>query len=279
MSGTLYVVATPIGNLEDITLRALRVLREVDLIAAEDTRRTAGLLQHYSIPTPTTSLHEHNERQKSASLLEQLKQGKSIAIVSDAGTPVVSDPGSRLVRLARDAGITVVPIPGASAVLAALVASGEDVGQFTFAGFVPAKAGERKKWLKSFAAEQRPVVLFEAPHRLEAFLDDAITVFGDRPITVARELTKAHEQVVTCPISEVCLRLSSGRGEFTIIIPPGTQPMPIAQQLPAASELRSELGVMTSAPGMSTRKAVAELARKYGAAVNDVYRLIQRGGK
>ena len=274
MTGTLYVVATPIGNLEDITLRALRVLREVDLIAAEDTRHTAGLLQHYSIATPTTSLHEHNEQQKSAVLLEQLKQGKSIAIVSDAGTPLVSDPGLRLVRLARAAGLQVVAIPGPSAVLTALVASGQNVGQFTFAGFVPSKATERKEWLRALADEPRPVVVFEAPHRMETFLKDAQHILGDRPITIGRELTKAHEQVVTCPIGEALGHLSSGRGEFTVIISPA--PAPHAVALPSPAELREELGRITSTTGTSTRKAVAQLARKYCAPVNEVYRLVQK---
>lgn len=279
MTGTLYVVATPIGNLEDITLRALRVLREVDLIAAEDTRRTAGLLQHYSIPTPTTSLHEHNERQKSALLLEQLKQGKSVAIVSDAGTPLVSDPGLSLVRLAREAGVPVVAVPGASAVLAALVASGQDVEQFTFAGFVPAKTSDRKKWLQSLAAEPRPVVVFEAPHRFEAFLQDALNILGDRPITVARELTKIHEQVVTCPISEAMRSVSSGRGEFTLIISPGAPTVPVEVRLPSATELAQELGYLTDSAGISTRKAATQLARKYGASPNEIYRLVQHAKK
>ncbi len=279
MSGTLYVVATPIGNLEDITLRALRILREVDLIAAEDTRRTAGLLQHYSIPTPTTSLHEHNEREKSASLLEQLKQGKNVAIVSDAGTPLVSDPGARLVRLAREAGLTIVPIPGASAVMAALVASGVDLGQFTFAGFVPARSNDRKLWLRALVSEPRPVVIFEAPHRFRAFLKDATEILGDRPIVVARELTKAHEEIVTCPISEAADKLESGRGEFTIVIPPGEAAQSSSTPLPTAAELASELGEITSRGDVSTRRAVAELARKYGAPVNDVYRLIQQARK
>src|SRR5580765_307816 len=189
MPGTLYVVATPIGNLEDVTLRALRVMREVSLIAAEDTRRTARLLQHYSISTRTTSLHEHNERSKTPSLIARLVAGESIAVVSDAGTPVVSDPGSHLVAAAHAAGIKVEPIPGPSAALAAISGSGIGGDGFLFVGFPPSKAGARRGWLSSLADEGRPFVMYEAPHRIRATLEDMLVALGDRTVALGRELT------------------------------------------------------------------------------------------
>src|SRR4051812_39016159 len=182
MPGTLYVVATPIGNLEDVTLRALRVLREVSVIAAEDTRRTARLLQHYSISTRTTSLHEHNERSRTSSLIERLNGGESIALVSDAGTPIISDPGTHLVAAAHAAGIRVEPVPGASAVTAVLSASGLMQGEFLFAGFPPSRAKARKEWFERLAAEQRVIVLYEAPHRIRATLAEMQVTLGDRII-------------------------------------------------------------------------------------------------
>ena len=185
MPGILYVVATPIGNLEDITFRAIRVLREVAVIAAEDTRRTARLLQHYSISTPTTSLHEHNERARTPSLINRLTRGESIALVSDAGTPVVSDPGALLVAAAHAAGIRVEPIPGPSAALAAVSASGFQAEQVLFVGFPPSRAIARKRWLEELRDEPRIVVFFEAPHRIRATLADLLAIFGDRVVASA----------------------------------------------------------------------------------------------
>ena len=200
MSGTLYLVATPIGNLEDLTFRAVRVLREVDLIAAEDTRRTGGLLQHYSISTATTSFHAHNEQQKQALLLRRLADGQSIALVSDAGTPTVSDPGSRLVAAAHKRGVRVEAVPGASAVLAALVSSGLASEQFLFAGFPPSRSNDRKKWLEKLSDEPRPLVIFEAPHRITKLLGQMKDIMGDREVCLGRELTKKHEELVKGPI-------------------------------------------------------------------------------
>src|SRR5262245_3112384 len=182
MAGILYVVATPIGNLEDVTLRALRVLRDVSLVAAEDTRRTFRLLQHYSISTPTTSLHEHNEAQKTPSLIRRLHDGESIALVSDAGTPGVSDPGTRLVAAAHAAGVRVEPVPGPSAAVAALSASGFGGDQFVFVGFPPARAQARRAWLTQLTAEPRPWVLYEAPHRIRDTLVDMLAILGDRQV-------------------------------------------------------------------------------------------------
>jgi 16S rRNA (cytidine1402-2'-O)-methyltransferase len=202
MAGILYVVATPIGNLEDVTLRALRILRDVSIIAAEDTRRTARLLQHYSISTRTTSLHEHNEREKGPKLVERLLAGESIALVSDAGTPVVSDPGQTLVALAREAGVRVEPIPGPSAVLAAISASGLPAPSFAFVGFPPSRSNDRDRWFRALKGRQELLVFFEAPHRVRDALSRLVMLFDqNKLIGVARELTKTHEQLVIRPIA------------------------------------------------------------------------------
>src|SRR6478672_2774169 len=201
MPGTLYVVATPIGNLEDVTLRALRILREVSLIAAEDTRRTARLLQQYSISTRTTSLHEHNEHEKAAKLVERLLAGESIALVSDAGTPVVSDPGQTLVALARNAGVRVEPIPGPSAVLAAISASGLPAAEFGFLGFPPSRSHDRVAWFEALRGRKELVVFFEAPHRVRDAVERLSMVFDeDIQMGFGRELKKAREQLVVRPI-------------------------------------------------------------------------------
>jgi len=193
MAGTLFVVATPIGNLEDLSFRALRTLKEVDLIAAEDTRRTAKLLAHYAIRKSMVSLREHNERRETPKLLDRLRSGASIALVSDAGTPGVSDPGQHLVRSARQAGITVSPIPGPSAVMAALSASGEPGGEFVFMGFIPRSGALRSRWLGALAAEPRPVIFFEAPHRVDRLLPEIGSLLVNRPIHVFKEISKINE--------------------------------------------------------------------------------------
>jgi 16S rRNA (cytidine1402-2'-O)-methyltransferase len=275
MPGTLFVVATPIGNLEDVTLRALRILRDVSVIAAEDTRRTSRLLQHYSISTPTTSLHEHNERMKTPSLVRRLQQGESVALVSDAGTPLISDPGARLVSAAHAAGLRVEPIPGPSAAMAALSASGFSADQFLFAGFAPARAEARRKWLTQLAAEDRPLVLYEAPHRIRDTLVDMLSILGDRVVSIARELTKVHEQLVVRPISAHLTDLGEPRGEYTLIVQPGTK----AAVVPATEELEAEFGHMTKNRTLSRREAVRELASKYGLRPKAVYALIEEGRK
>lgn len=216
--GTLYVVATPIGNLEDVTYRAIRVLGSVDLIAAEDTRRVAKLLARYAVTTPRTSLHEHNEPQKTERLLARLAGGETIALVSDAGTPLVSDPGARLVRAARERGLRVEAVPGPSAVLAALVSSGLAGGSFTFGGFPPFRSHARIRWFAALAREPRPFVFFEAPHRVRASLRDLHAAAGDRTIAVCRELTKLHEESLVGTVSEVRERLTKPRGEFTVVV-------------------------------------------------------------
>jgi 16S rRNA (cytidine1402-2'-O)-methyltransferase len=276
MAGILYVVATPIGNLEDVTLRALRILREVALIAAEDTRRTAKLLQHYSISTQTTSLHEHNEREKTPWLVERLSAGESIALVSDAGTPAISDPGQALVAAARAAGIRVESIPGASSVLAAVSASGLPAGEFVFMGFPPFRSKARDKWLRRMALEPRLVIFFEAPHRIRQTLEALAVVTGPgRVIAMCRELTKVHEELVVRPINVVIEGLPNPKGEFTILVPPATSVAEDGPALPEASTLRAELGVITNNREIGRREAVKALANRYGLAVNQLYRLLE----
>jgi 16S rRNA (cytidine1402-2'-O)-methyltransferase len=276
MPGTLYVVATPIGNLEDVTLRALRILGEVSLIAAEDTRRTVRLLQHYSISTPTTSLHEHNERSKTPSLVRRLLDGESIAVVSDAGTPSVSDPGGQLVSAAHDAGVRVEPVPGASAAMAAVSASGLIGDQFLFVGFPPARAPARRKWLQDLAAEPRALVLYEAPHRIRQTLEDMLTSLGDRVVAIGRELTKAHEELVVRPISQHLKDSREGRGEYTLVVSaPSVVPEQVAT--PSVSSISEEFGHLTDNRRVTRRAAIKQLATKYGLSAREVYFLVERG--
>ena len=222
MSGVLYVVATPIGNLEDITARAVRILREVDVVACEDTRRTRQLLTHFDIHTPTVSYYEHNKLTRGPQLLRQLGEGRSVALVSDAGTPGISDPGVLLVREARAAGIPVVPVPGASAVVTALSAAGLPADRFVFDGFLPVKPGRRVNRLKALRDLEATVVVYESPHRIVASMEAIAEVFGDAPVVVARELTKQFEEIVTATPAEHLERLRAGsaRGEFVVVIPP-----------------------------------------------------------
>ncbi len=218
--GSLYIVSTPIGNLDDITLRALKVLRHVDLIAAEDTRRTRRLLSHFDIHTPLVSYFEHNELKRLDKLLSHLKTGKEIALVSDAGTPGISDPGYRLIKQAIESGIPVIPIPGPSAIIAALSISGLPTDSFTFVGFLPKKGGKRRKLLDKLGDLNGTSILYESPHRLMETLEDLRHVCGDRQITVTRELTKAFEEVIRGRISEIIDTLKNRRikGEITIVL-------------------------------------------------------------
>ena len=275
MPGTLFVVATPIGNLEDITVRALRVLRDVKVIAAEDTRRTAHLLARYAIATPTTSLHEHNESAKSPSIVQRLQRGDDVAVVSDAGTPTVSDPGSRLIRAAIDAGIRVEPVPGASAVLAALTVSGFDMTSFAFFGFPPTQSGQRKAWFDRVSTIRGTIVFFEAPHRIAETLGELRRTIGDCDVVVARELTKVHEELVRGPISTVLGSLDSARGEFTVVANIGDITNNVAQQIDVAVDF----GDLTKTAGVTKRKAVAQLAKRYGLPPNTVYQMLEAAKK
>jgi 16S rRNA (cytidine1402-2'-O)-methyltransferase len=276
MPGTLYVVATPIGNLEDVTLRALRILREVSVIAAEDTRRTSRLLQHYSISTPTTSLHAHNEEARTPRLVERLVGGESVALVSDAGTPVVSDPGARLVAAAHAAGVRVEPVPGPSAALAAISASGIGGDEFLLVGVPPSRAAARLEWLSRLASEPRPLVLYEAPHRIGATLRDMLAAFGDRMMALGRELTKTHEELVVRPISHHLAAIGEGRGEYTLVVAAASS-VKRYPDVPSATALYTEFGHLIEIEGVTRRSAIKQLALKYGVGARKVYSLVEEG--
>jgi 16S rRNA (cytidine1402-2'-O)-methyltransferase len=277
MAGTLFVVATPIGNLEDISARALRVLGEVALIAAEDTRHTGHLLQRFGLTTRTTSFHEHSEKGKAADLVERLKAGDSIALVSDAGTPTISDPGTHLVRLARDAGIRIEPVPGPSAVMAALSVSGFDAREFAFLGFPPSKGSDRQAWFDKLEALSRivqVVALYEAPHRVETTLAAIRQRFGNVRLMVGRELTKLHEEIQVSSIDE--LRPSDARGEFTILVEFCQTPeMAAAIGPPPAAVVVAEFGEITKNRAMTRRQAISLLSRKYGLHARELYAMVE----
>jgi 16S rRNA (cytidine1402-2'-O)-methyltransferase len=267
--GTLYIVATPIGNLEDITLRALRVLKTVDLIAAEDTRHTRKLLSHYGVSTALTSYYDEVESSRSVHLLEQLKAGKQIALVSDAGTPLFSDPGFKLVREAARNGIRIVPLPGASALTAALSAGGLPVERFVFEGFLPARKKERREQLNLLRDEKRTLVYFEAPHRLREFLEDILQVLGDREVVLAREVTKIHEEFLRGRVSQV-LEETAGKdlkGEFTVIVN-GSQ----GKAAPTEKLLKTEIRRLQQ-QGLRVKEIAELLGEKFSYSKKEIYRL------
>jgi len=285
----LYLVATPIGNLADITLRALDVLRRADRICCEDTRQTQKLLNHYGIATRTESLHEHNEFARSAELVEELKRGSAIAVVTDAGMPGISDPGMLLARAAISAGIPVIPIPGANAALTAFVASGLPAAEFTYLGFLPEKAGQRRTRLESLAAqagpEPRTLIFYEAPHRILDTLSDLETVFGPAlHVAVARELTKAHEEFLRGTVAQIRAELVSRdriRGEITLLIqtPPAPTPgAPGPSSAAGGGAGDSILGRITQlqSQGMDQKDALKHLARELNRSKSDLYRELQR---
>jgi len=275
-AGTLFLVATPIGNLEDISIRALRVLREVGLVAAEDTRHTAKLLHHYGIRTPMTSVHEHNERVRAAGLIDRLLGGESVALVSDAGTPTVSDPGYGVVRAALGAGVRVEAIPGASAVMVALSCSGLPTDSFVFLGFPPPRSAARRRWFEGLRFEPRTMVLFEAPHRIRACLMTAGDVLGPREVAVGRELTKIHETWVRGPLGDVLGHLAEPRGEYTVVVAGSGAAARTASpaEVPDSLVLASFEGQM--AAGAGRREAVAAVARDLGWRSRDVYAAVER---
>ena len=276
MPGTLYIVATPIGNLEDITLRALRVLKEVDVIAAEDTRHTQILLNHHGIRTPLTSYHEHNERTKAQELVTRLEHGKDIALVSDAGTPAISDPGFRLVVEAIRAAIRIIPVPGASALTAVLSASGLPTDRFIFEGFLPAKKKQRRERLHTLRDETRTLIFYEAPHRLRDTLDDVHELLGNRETVLAREVSKVHEEFLRGTISEIIHMLASHdiRGEVTLIISGSTGESRMNEDLLKA-EIRELKG-----QGLRHKEIAEVLGEKFGYAKKEIYRLaLGLGGK
>ena len=275
MSGTLFVVATPIGNLEDVTLRALRVLREVNLIAAEDTRRTAKLLVHHGIATPTVSFHAHNTKSRLPQLMQQLRSGRSVALVSDAGTPGVSDPGEELVRACINEQITVDPVPGATAPLAAVVASGFPILPLTLYGFSPYRSKDRIKWLSELCEVVHTLTFFESPQRIAATLREAASLFGTRPIMVARELTKVHQELLRGTCEELLPQLTHVRGELTVVVGPkevaSGQPEEVDERLIAA-----EFWAKTKSRAVGRRAAVADLAEKFRIPARQVYAIIER---
>lgn len=274
MPGILYIVATPIGNLEDITLRAIRTLKEADLIAAEDTRHTQVLLRHFAINTPLTSYHEHNERTKTAQLVARLERGESIALVSDAGTPAISDPGYRLVVEAVRGGIRVVPIPGPSALIAALSAGGLPTDGFTFRGFLPARKRERRSKLQELRGDRHSIVVYETPHRLKESLDDIREILGDRRMVLAREITKLHEEFLRGRISEVIGEVGQRavRGEITLVIEGCSDVNAISEDA-----LRDEIAKLKG-EGMRVKEIAEIIGEKVGYSKREIYRLAMEQG-
>jgi len=283
---TLYLVATPIGNLEDITLRALRVLKEVDVIACEDTRQTQKLLQHYAISTRTTSYHEHNEMTKSAELVTQMQEGASVALVTDAGMPGISDPGYRLITLAIRHHVPVVPIPGASAFLAALVASGLPTDSFQFSGFLPAKRGERRTALETIKNSPRTQVFYEAPHRIGETMGEVVEVMGpSRHVVVAREVTKLHEEFLRGHAGEVLQNLKARetvKGEITLLIGKAEADVRAAEKHVGTAAfgrlpVRERVDQIMKDENVDEKAALKKVAKEWGVSKSEVYRRMQRG--
>jgi 16S rRNA (cytidine1402-2'-O)-methyltransferase len=279
MTGTLYIVATPIGNLEDITLRALRVLREADLIACEDTRQTRKLLDHAGISKPTVSYHDHNESERAAELIAKLEAGMKIALVSDAGTPLISDPGYRLVAAAIDAGIPVVPIPGPCAAVAALSASGLPPDSFRFCGFLPPKSSQRRKFLEELASETCTLIFYEAPHRALNALEDIGAVMGERRVVLAREVSKIHEEFLRGTAAEIRAQLGERavvRGEITILVGKREVGQGLVGQghaLPGDAPVEDAVRALEQ-QGLSRMDAIKRVAKERGIPKREVYRLL-----
>jgi len=270
--GCLYLVGTPIGNLEDITLRALRILKEADRIACEDTRHTQRLLTHYDIHKPLVSYHEHNEMTRAPELIVALEQGAKIALVSDAGTPLVSDPGHRLVTLCLRHQIPVVPIPGPSALLASLSASGLPNEEFLFVGFLPNRAGERRRALEHLRIEDRTIVLYEAPHRIAETVSDAREILGDRPACLAREVTKLHEEFRRGKLSEISASLEErpARGEITLIIGAFDANEP-RSEIDSSQSLAARVEELMHQAKLDRKEALKLAARERGLSRRDAY--------
>ena len=277
-TGRLYLVATPIGNLEDITVRALRLLGEADLIACEDTRHTAKLLNHYGIHKPTVSYHQPNEAARAEQLLKRLEQGVQIVLVGDAGTPLISDPGHRLVSLCLERQIPVIPIPGPSAVIAALAASGLPAQEFLFVGFLPSRPAARRKSLQSLAEENRTLALYEAPHRVVDTLSDALECFGRRPAVIAREVTKVHEEFLRGDLAELLVRLQQQpvRGEITLLIGP---PLPGREKTPEirAAPLSERVEQIMRERQLDRKAALKLAARERGLTKRAAYKQLVSG--
>jgi 16S rRNA (cytidine1402-2'-O)-methyltransferase len=275
----LYLVATPIGNLEDMTLRGLRVLRQADRIACEDTRQTQKLLNHFEIKTPTVSYHMHNEVARTDELLAELKAGGRIAVVSDAGTPGIADPGGQIAAAAMAAGVPVFPVPGANAAISALIASGMPTERFTFHGFLPAKGGQRKTALEELVRGGVTHVFYEAPHRIEETLADVEAVFGGAErVVVARELTKLHEEFLRGTVAEVRKTLAERtvRGEMVLLLAPAAVAVG-AQDGMATKSVAAEVAALVASEGLSEKDALKRVARERGIGKSEAYRELQRG--
>jgi len=270
-TGCLYLVATPIGNLEDITLRAIRILKEADLIACEDTRQTQKLLQHYEIRKEAVSYHAHNELTRSPELVIEMEQGAKVALVSDAGTPGISDPGHHLVTLCLRHHIPVIPIPGVSALIAALAASGLPTEEFVFVGFLPSRAGDRRKALDALKRESRTLIFYEAPHRIVETLADAAEILGARPAVIARELTKLHEEFLRGTLVELVevADKRAPRGEITLLIGPGA---PETERAESNVSLKQRVEQLEQEPGMDRKAALKQAAKERGMAKREAYK-------
>src|SRR5687767_5411127 len=276
-AGTLYVVATPIGNVEDITLRAIKVLKSVQLVAAEDTRRTGILLRHFNIEVPITSVHEHNERARVDKIVGRLAKGEAVALVTDAGTPGVSDPGAALVAAVRTAGFRIEPIPGASAVATAISAAGINSDGFTFLGFPPIRGKDRKLWFLALeeTTKDRAAVFFEAPHKLRKTLDE-LSKLVKRPIFVARELTKLYEELVWATPNDLLAKFANPHGEFTLIVPPIERGRVAIEARPDA-EIAELVGHITKTEHTKSLRDAARLAgERLGMSARDVYAALER---
>ena len=273
LTGKLYLVATPIGNLEDITLRAIRILKEVDLIAAEDTRQTLKLLNHLEISKPLISYHRHNEEIKSELLIERLKLGQNIAIVTDAGTPAISDPGEEIVKLAVSEEIEIIPIPGACALINGLIGSGLDTKDFRFIGFLPLNKKLRKSRLEEIKNEKYTSILYEAPHKIISTLNDLKEVIKDRKIAIARELTKIHEEFIRGTIEEVLEKLNNPKGEFVILIE-GNKNVSDNDQKEILNNLEiNEHYNFYIEKGLNKKEAIKQVAKDRNVSKNEIYKL------
>jgi 16S rRNA (cytidine1402-2'-O)-methyltransferase len=279
MPGTLFVVATPIGNLEDVTARALRVLREVAVIAAEDTRRTSHLLARYAITTSTTSLHEHNEHRKTPSLIERLHRGDDVALVSDAGTPTISDPGRQLISEAIKAAIRVEAVPGPNAAIAALAISGFPTETFSFMGFPPTRSKDRARWFERARTLGGTIVFYEAPHRIQETLLQLQQAIGDQEVLICRELTKKHEQLVRGPITLASKELNVAKGEITIVVNICYSTNNTSEPPQSDSDTLTEFGVLTNNSRFSRRQAINVIAKRHNIPPNQVYESIERAKK
>lgn len=276
MAGTLSVVATPIGHLEDITLRALSVLRAADLVAAEDTRRTGKLLAHFGIKASAISFHEHNTRSRLPFILAQLKAGRSVALVSDAGTPGVSDPGLELVQACVLEGIPVDPIPGASAPLALAMVSGFPFCPWTIYGFPPLRSSDRKRWFAEVTLVSHSVTFLEAPHRIQRTLVDLLSISVDRPISVGRELTKLHQTIYRGTVSSVVAAGVEPRGEFTVMLGPVPKPVTRPDEPPRDDVLAAEFCEMTQTSASGRRAVMKEMADRHGMSTREIYAALER---